>query len=356
MEDLTEIAAPMAVFAFIVVVVYAVHVYVSRLFRGFRGLQTQREIDRLVSQSRAIRSLYESYKSRSKGPRKRELVHELMSAAKSGDVVLLKDLVDHGVDADGKRGIGGRTALMRASENGHLGAVEFLVGCGAQVNAKGGRMGRSALLGACGRGHSLVAKALLDHRADVNSKDNWGLSSLALAAVGGYTDLVELLLGSGADPNARDNDGKTPLMLVVPHYSAIPYRAIIQMLVERGADVNISDLSGKTVLDISNGANLSDLTMLLRSYGAESGRRYEEPRTAPPVTRMEKYYFVLDCRPSDSDEEVKRRYHALVKAYHPDAIQGKGLPADFVTYATHKFQEINEAFQGITRYRQGQRE
>ena len=60
-----------------------------------------------------------------------------------------------------------------------------------------------------------------------------------------------------------------------------------------------------------------------------------------------KYYAVLGCSESDSDETIKERYRRLVKEYHPDVIAGKGLPQDFVDFATRRFQEIQEAYSKI---------
>ncbi len=59
---------------------------------------------------------------------------------------------------------------------------------------------------------------------------------------------------------------------------------------------------------------------------------------------MEKYYSVLNCNVNDSFETVRKAYRKLSREYHPDAIQGKGLSDSFVTFATEKMQEINEAY------------
>jgi ankyrin repeat protein len=267
----------------------------------------------------------------------------------------LKELIDSGVHVDATRGAGGRTGLMRASENGHLRAVELLLGSGAQVSQKGGRTGRPALLRACGNGHFDVAKILVDHGADVNSTDALGMTSLMLAAITANYDLVEMLIRRGADPNARDNQGQTALMHVVSRYMPIPFRTIIRVLVQSGADVNVTDARGRTVLDYAIEANLNDLAALLRSYEARSGHRQEQSRSAPTTTGIDEYYSMLDCKPTDSDAEIRRRYHLLVKDYHPDVIQRKGLPEDFVRYATERFQEISEAFQQIVKHRQENR-
>ena len=64
---------------------------------------------------------------------------------------------------------------------------------------------------------------------------------------------------------------------------------------------------------------------------------------------IEKYYAILECKKTDSMEEVKAHYRKLIKQYHPDVIQGKRLPHDFVRFANVKFQMIQQAYQFITK-------
>lgn len=61
----------------------------------------------------------------------------------------------------------------------------------------------------------------------------------------------------------------------------------------------------------------------------------------------DQFYKTLQCSVTDSDESIKRKYKRLAKDYHPDMIQGKGLPEDFVKFATKRFQEIQEAYEKI---------
>lgn len=61
----------------------------------------------------------------------------------------------------------------------------------------------------------------------------------------------------------------------------------------------------------------------------------------------ERPYEVLGCRPSDSDQQIKRRYRQLVQTYHPDKIAGKGLPEEFIRLAEEKFRQIQNAYEAI---------
>ena len=51
------------------------------------------------------------------------------------------------------------------------------------------------------------------------------------------------------------------------------------------------------------------------------------------------------------NDEVKKQYRKLVTEYHPDKIEAKGLPEEFVQLASDKFREIQEAYDAIKKER-----
>jgi DnaJ like chaperone protein len=66
---------------------------------------------------------------------------------------------------------------------------------------------------------------------------------------------------------------------------------------------------------------------------------------------VDRYYKVLNSSPDSSKEEIRANYKKLVKDYHPDTIISKGLPEEFVQFATKRFQEIQEAYEKIKQER-----
>lgn len=65
------------------------------------------------------------------------------------------------------------------------------------------------------------------------------------------------------------------------------------------------------------------------------------------VKDFSRYYAILGCDETDSDETVKKSYRKLARDYHPDKIASKDLPEEFMKFAHNKLQEINEAYAAI---------
>jgi DnaJ like chaperone protein len=66
---------------------------------------------------------------------------------------------------------------------------------------------------------------------------------------------------------------------------------------------------------------------------------------------FDKNYKMLNCSPESSIEEIKSSYKKLVKEFHPDTIISKGLPEEFIDFASKRFQEIHESYEKIRQER-----
>lgn len=62
-------------------------------------------------------------------------------------------------------------------------------------------------------------------------------------------------------------------------------------------------------------------------------------------------YQILGINRNASDDEVKSAYRKLVREYHPDKMQAKGVPEDFMKIAHEKMTEINQAYDAICKER-----
>ena len=77
----------------------------------------------------------------------------------------------------------------------------------------------------------------------------------------------------------------------------------------------------------------------MRSSGSRRGasrRRASDPLVAA--------YSVLGARPSDSTQELTRKYRELAKRHHPDALRAKGASEAEIAKATERMSRINAAW------------
>jgi cytochrome c len=161
---------------------------------------------------------------------------QLIEAAESGDVELVRQLIDGGADPNEQGQFG--AALHRALARRHNDVVALLVARGADVN---------------------VANPLLG-------------TPLHVAAATGNEATVLLLLERGASVTvARGADGYTPL-----HAAAEPGRArVVRLLLDHGADVNslTHGRIGAHALHLAELRGRTEVAQMLREGGA----------MAPPV-------------------------------------------------------------------------
>ena len=188
------------------------------------------------------------------------------------------------------------TALFEACISNRLDVVKLLLELGAATNDTH----QNPLIESCELRRIDVVRLLIAHGADVNISDYGSRTSLGVACICGYDDIVELLLDNGADISPvinRDNETSMIIACICGHESTVkllldrgadvnyvgvrftPLGAACQhgqfevarLLFERGADVDISSMNGHTPLTVAAAAYQlnRDLVDLLLEYGAD---------------------------------------------------------------------------------------
>jgi len=121
-----------------------------------------------------------------------DLNEKLWKAAKTNDIVTLKEMIAKGVDVNVKTQYGA-TALTFAADKSKIEAVELLLENGANPNAQDSFYGASPFLWAIFKGNAGVIKSMLEHGADISDPN-----TLFAAAQSGSNEIVKLMLEKGA--------------------------------------------------------------------------------------------------------------------------------------------------------------
>lgn len=62
-------------------------------------------------------------------------------------------------------------------------------------------------------------------------------------------------------------------------------------------------------------------------------------------------YTILALSPDATDAAVRAQYKLLVREHHPDQMIGRGVPQEYIRFATAKLAEINSAYDKIAKER-----
>jgi ankyrin repeat protein len=181
-------------------------------------------------------------------------------------------LLDAGADPRTLTTEEGETVLMTAARAGNLEVVRTLLKRGADVNAREKYKGQTALMWAAAERHAADVKLLLEHGADwkIRSFDRetkvprlsaassispiarGGFTALAFAAREGDVETARVMLDAGVDINYGDVDNTSALIVAIMNKQY----TLAKFLIERGADVNIAGGYGRTalyaIIDIRN--------------------------------------------------------------------------------------------------------
>ncbi len=72
-----------------------------------------------------------------------------------------------------------------------------------------------------------------------------------------------------------------------------------------------------------------------------------EAKISKDNTSINRSYKILGLSENASLEQVSNQYRKLIKEYHPDKLQGMGLPKEFIELANQKLSAINKAYTEI---------
>ncbi len=234
-------------------------------------------------------------------------VDEFHRAIRSGNLEIVRQFLDAGMDVDAADS-SGNTALLLAAENGHGHLVHELLDRKANPN-HARTNGDTPLMVAARSGDTQTISLLLDAQADASAKNQRNLTALAeaalagqstaasllarksggsldyalqLAAVKGKTDVIEVLLNKGADVLSRSSENRTPLM-----YAALYGREdAVRLLTERGSNRLAIDNAQKTAAMLAEENGHDSIAVFLNdaeAVSASADSAADPPPQAQPV-------------------------------------------------------------------------
>ena len=185
-----------------------------------------------------------------------------LEAARLGDTLLLRKLLDKGIHVDIRQTYSSATALHLAAKYGRYRAVRLLLSRGADVHA-GDADRTTALHQAALKGHAHIVLMLLESGAHTESRTFLNKSTALLYAATKRS--VQMLLEKGADINSTDSSGNTPLIRAAKDNQ----KAIVRLLLENGALISAVDNGGKTALHWAQIRNYKEIVRLLQEAEAQ---------------------------------------------------------------------------------------
>jgi hypothetical protein len=177
--------------------------------------------------------------------------------------------------------------ILVAAARGDIGKICTLISAGVGVNTKD-QYGRTALARAALAGQIAAVDVLLALGADVDTLDRNGLTPLMMGVLSREKAIVDLLLAKGARINSVDNYGKTALL-----FSA-ESAEICELLLASGADVNLKDNDGQTALMIAAKKGKLEVVRILLARGADFNLRNRSGETALMLAHKNHRVEVVD--------------------------------------------------------------
>lgn len=196
---------------------------------------------------------------------------DFIDAIKRADIGKIKELIDSGVDVNGKDKQGA-TPLFYSIEKDNKEIVTILLNNGAIINAIKDASGSTPIHYAVNKGNEEIINLLINARADINEGSGFG-APIFYAIEKGRANIVKLLLDKGAD--------------ILQHSGLLLNKAItrgcsdiVKLLIDAGINVNYNfNIFGETILNSAISSGYNEIVQLLIEAGINVNSKNEQHET-----------------------------------------------------------------------------
>gem|GEM_PF-6177196 len=173
-------------------------------------------------------------------------------------------------------------ALILSAYIGCLDSLEFYLAQGADPNGEDDE-GSTALIVAAMRGYThIVDRLLSDKRIDSDHAVNSGYNAFTFSITFGHIETIKTFLRHGVDPNGVDGAG----MIALGHACFKGLALVVKILLENGADPNKPTIIlGRTPLMFVAETGHTELVKILLDYGADPTIKDEQNLSAIDIAK-----------------------------------------------------------------------
>jgi ankyrin repeat protein len=234
--------------------------------------------------------------------------------AKTGNITLLKQLIEKGVKFDDNAMIFASQGTRNSSNN--LEFFKFLEGLGIKPNtvSKDGttplhalasrnndkallsyfldkgvnidqadNTGTTAFMNAAGRNNLEIVTFLSKNVKDINAKNNKGESALSFAITTNTPDVVQFLIDKNANTNITDNNGNDLAFYLIQSYNSRntdQFETKLKILQSKGFDVTKTQKDGNTLFHLALNHDNLDLLKRVHAFKIDINAKNAEGITA----------------------------------------------------------------------------
>ena len=165
-----------------------------------------------------------------------------------------------------------------------------------------------------------------------------------------YRQNAIALFNQGADPSFDFEPSLREFMAVCGHTHSLRQMLLVYLIVMALSDGRIDSSEERLLVDIARHLGY-DETAFRHILDMVLNRSHFAGGQVTSVAALDDAYKAIGVSKESSDQEIKYAYRKLISQYHPDKLIGQGLPKDMIAVATEQAQEVQVAYDLITKNR-----